>query len=292
MRIAIYGRAIDSEGVNKLKDLFLQLEHLSQHLMVEEIFFRSIKGRMVFKREPTVFATGESLSGRADYLLSIGGDGTMLDTVTIVRNSGIPVLGINTGKLGFLSGVAGDQWERTLINLAEKKFVLNKRSLLHVESDKRYFGEMNFALNELSVHRKESPSLIAIQVWVNDVFVNSYWADGLLICTPTGSTGYSLSCGGPIIYPQSGTFMITPIASHNLTVRPVVIPDDKFIKVRVDKKYGHYTAGLDARYCEIEPGDALVVRLEKFHLNLIQFEDEEFFSTIREKLKWGLDTRN
>lgn len=292
MRVAIYGRTIDSDGAQKLKGLFHQLERLSEHLMIEENFFRSLYGKLIFNREPSVFKTGEPLNGKADYLLSIGGDGTILDTVTIVRDSGIPVLGINTGKLGFLSGVAGDQWERTLTNLAAKKFAINKRSLLHVESDNKYFGNMNFALNELSVHRKESPSLIAIQVWVNDVFVNSYWADGLLICTPTGSTGYSLSCGGPIIYPQADTFMITPIASHNLTVRPVVIPDDKFIKVRVDKKYGHYTAGLDARYCEIEPGDALVVKREKFYLNLIQFEDEEFFSTIREKLKWGLDTRN
>ncbi len=292
MRIGIYGRSFEPSGQIQPAGLFEHLELQGIDMIIEEDFFMKLQSWLRLKKDPMIFKKGQSLKGKIDYMLSIGGDGTMLDTVTIVRDSGIPVLGINTGKLGFLSAVTGDQFATAIRCLKEKRFLINKRSLIHVSSQKEYFGRMNFALNELSVHRRESPSLIAIQVWINDVFVNAYWADGLIISTPTGSTGYSMSCGGPIVYPQAASFIITPIASHNLTVRPLVIPDDKFIKVKVHEKYGCYTAGLDARYHEIGPGDDLIVSKEKFHLNLIQFEQEEFFITIREKLKWGLDTRN
>lgn len=292
MRIAIYGRTIDASGIGQISGLFNILEQTHATLIIEEHFLSLLRGNIAFASQPSVFRNGRLERGDADYLLSIGGDGTILDTVTIVRDSGIPVLGINTGRLGFLSSVAKHEIEQAITNLKQHKFLINKRTLLRVETDRNYFGDTNYALNELTVHRKETPSLIAIQVWVDDVFVNAYWADGLIISTPTGSTGYSLSCGGPIVYPQAGIFMITPIATHNLTVRPLVIPDNKRVKVMVDAKYGCFTAGLDARYSEIAPGEELVVTRESFGFNIIQFEQEEFFSTIREKLKWGLDTRN
>ncbi len=292
MRIALYGRNIDASGVVQIAGLVEILEQAGADLIIEEQYIELLQGHVAFGSVPAVFRQGRLNRGEADFLLSIGGDGTILDTVTIVRDSGIPVLGINTGRLGFLSSVAKDEMKEAILRLQQKRFLINERTLLRVEAGKPYFGETGYALNELVVHRKESPSLIAIQVWVDGVFVNAYWADGLIVSTPTGSTGYSLSCGGPIVYPQAGTFIITPIATHNLTVRPLVIPDDKSVKVVVDARYGHYTAGLDARYCEIVPGDALVVRKEDFCFNLIQFEEEEFFNTIREKLKWGLDTRN
>jgi NAD+ kinase len=292
MRVAIYGRYFFPENRDQLNELFQQLALYDAKLFIEERYYRLISDHIGFDEGPSVFDTGESLKGKVDFLLSIGGDGTLLDTVTIVRDSGIPVLGINTGRMGFLSGVATDQVKQAIRNLKEQRFYLDQRTLLHLDSEKGYFGKLNFALNELSVHRREIPSLITIQVWVDDVFLNSYWADGLIVSTPTGSTGYSLSCGGPIIYPQAGNFIITPIATHNLTVRPIVIPDGKKIKVKVRSRHGHYTAALDARYCEIAPGDELVVSKEKFQLNLIHFEQEEFFTTIREKLKWGLDSRN
>jgi NAD+ kinase len=292
MRIAIYGRTIDASGIEQISGLFTILEQTNATLIIEEHFLSLLRGNVEFASQPIVFQKDRLGRGDADYLLSIGGDGTILDTVTIVKDSGIPVLGINTGRLGFLSSVAKDEIELAITNLQQHKFLINKRTLLRVNTDRNYFDNTNYALNELTVHRKETPSLIAIQVWVDDVFVNAYWADGLIVSTPTGSTGYSLSCGGPIVYPQSGVFMITPIATHNLTVRPLVIPDDKRIKVKVDEKYGCFTAGLDARYSEIAAGEELVVTRESFGFNIIQFEQEEFFSTIREKLKWGLDTRN
>lgn len=292
MRIAIYGRTFDAAGIDQIRDLISNLEQTGASLVVEEHYLSLLEESMTFRSQPAIFSNGYLGRGDADYLLSIGGDGTILDTVTIVRDSGIPVLGINTGRLGFLSLVAKDEMEQAVSNLRQKKFLINERTLLRAESGQRYFGSTNYALNELMVHRKESPSLIAIQVWVDGVLLNSYWADGLIISTPTGSTGYSLSCGGPIVYPQAGIFIITPIATHNLTVRPIVIPDSKTVTLKVHERYGHYTAGLDARYCEIAPGDELVVRKEDFCFNLIQFEREEFFTTIREKLKWGLDTRN
>lgn len=292
MRIALYGRNIDASGVVQIAGLIRLLEQTGADLIIEEQYAGLLQGQVPFASAPAVFHRGRLSRGDADFLLSIGGDGTILDTVTIVRDSGIPVLGINTGRLGFLSSVARDEMEEAIQRLQQRRFLINERTLLRVEAGKPYFGETGYALNELMVHRKESPSLIAIQVWVDGVFVNAYWADGLVIATPTGSTGYSLSCGGPIVDPQAGTFIITPIATHNLTVRPLVIPDTKIVKVKVDARYGHYTAGMDARYAEIEAGDELTVCREQFRFNLIQFEQEEFFPTIREKLKWGLDTRN
>jgi NAD+ kinase len=292
MRIALYGRNIDASGVGQIAGLLGLLEQAGANLLIEEQYAALLRGHVPFATAPAVFRSGQLKQGEADFLLSIGGDGTILDTITIVRDSGIPVLGINTGRLGFLSSVARDEMEEAILRLQQKRFLINERTLLRVDAGKPYFGETGYALNELMVHRKESPSLIAIQVWVDEVFVNAYWADGLVIATPTGSTGYSLSCGGPIVDPQAGTFIITPIATHNLTVRPLVIPDSKIVKVKVDARYGHYTAGLDARYSEIDPGDELKVSREQFRFNLIQFEKEEFFPTIREKLKWGLDTRN
>jgi NAD+ kinase len=292
MRIALYGRTFDPGHPGPAGELLQLLAESGTDVIIESQWHQLIKDHIAIPESTKTFSIAEGLAGRADFLLSIGGDGTMLDTVTIVRDSGIPVLGINTGKLGFLSGVSVDQLRHAIQVLHSGKYILNQRSLIRVTSDKAYFGGMNYALNELSVHRKESPSLIAITLWVNNNFVNSYWADGLIICTPTGSTGYSLSCGGPIIYPQADTLTITPIATHNLTVRPLVIPDSVEVKVSVDARYGHYTAGLDARYAEISPGEVLTVTRAPFNLNILQFEQEEFFSTIREKLKWGLDTRN
>lgn len=292
MHIAIYGRNYNESGKESLLQLLKRLTIHNATYIIEASFLKSFPDKVDLPGRIKTFSKCEPLDGRVDYLISVGGDGTMLDTVTIVRDRGIPVIGINTGKLGFLSGVSNNQIEMAINDLFAGRYRVEKRTLLRLDTEKRYFGELNYALNELSVHRKESPSLIAIQVWVDDIFVNSYWADGLIICTPTGSTGYSLSCGGPIVHPQAGSFLITPIATHNLTVRPIVIPDDKSIKIKVHNKYGNFTAGLDARYCEVYPEDELLIRKERFCFNLIQFESENFFSTIREKLKWGLDTRN
>ncbi len=292
MRVAIYGRKFDVYMTEVLQSLVRHLERNEATVAIEEDFYRMLEGHVVFGYEPTVFRYNGSGALDADYLLSVGGDGTMLDTIMLVRDSGIPVLGINTGRLGFLSGVAFDQIGFAIRSLKEQRFKINSRSLLELHTEQSYFGKMNCALNEVSIHRRSSPSLIAIEVWIDEEFVNAYWADGLLVCTPTGSTGYSLSCGGPIIYPQANTMMITPIATHNLTVRPLVIPDTKRVSVRVDAKYGQYITGLDARYTEVTPGERLTIKRAPYVLNIIQFADEEFFSTIREKLKWGLDNRN
>jgi NAD+ kinase len=292
MRIGIYGRTFDPSNAEVLTALVASLQQHEAVLFFENTYFDKVRDFILLEGDPHFFNKHDNLSGRIDYLLSIGGDGTLLDTVTMVGEAGIPVLGINTGRLGFLSSVAHDQIAGAVQALKEKNFWVDERTLIHLDAEQPYFGNHNYALNELSVHRKSSPSLIAIQVWIDQAYVTAYWADGLLICTPTGSTGYSLSCGGPIMYPQANTWLITPIATHNLTVRPLVIPDNKCITVKVDARYGHYIAGLDARYAEVTPGEQLRVTKEKFSLHIIQFKHEEFFQTIREKLKWGLDNRN
>jgi NAD+ kinase len=225
-------------------------------------------------------------------MLSIGGDGTLLDTVNVIRDSGMPVLGINMGRLGFLSSVNKNFINEAMQMLLNGKYRLDNRSMLAVKTPCDHFDIFNIALNEVSIQHYGNPCLISIRVYVDGVFMNTFWADGLIISTPTGSTGYSLSCGGPIIAPHCNNFVITPVATHNLTVRPVVIPDNGEIKLKVEARTGKYIVGLDARYEVLETSVDLILKKSTFMFNLVLLENEDFFSTIRDKLNWGIDSRN
>jgi NAD+ kinase len=234
----------------------------------------------------------EEIDKEAKYLLSIGGDGTLLDTISLVRESGIPILGINLGRMGFLSSISKDKIEEALDKLFTGRFSLDQRVLIRLESSKDLFGDMNYALNEVSIYRKSPLSMLKIQAWIDDEFLNSYWADGLIVSTPTGSTAYSLSNGGPIILPGSSNFVITPIATHNLTVRPIVIPDSSRIRIKVVGRISEFHINLDSRSALTDSSVEFTIMKEEFKINLVLPDGESYFKTIRDKLMWGLDIRN
>jgi NAD+ kinase len=226
-----------------------------------------------------------------ECLISIGGDGTILDTLTMVQDTMIPVMGINTGRLGFLSSISKEDVSRALEALREGQYSLDKRTLIKLDTTRNLFGDVNYALNELTIHKKDSSSMIIIHTYLNGEYLNSYWADGLIIATPTGSTGYSLSCGGPIVMPQSGNFVITPIAPHNLNVRPIVVSDKFVISLEVEGRSQYFLASLDSRSVTIDASIQLAVRKAEFSMNLIRLNNENFLGMLRNKLMWGHDLR-
>ena len=227
---------------------------------------------------------------KIDALCSIGGDGTILDTIALVNDSNIPVFPINTGRLGFLAGVPSSYLENAIIELEKGQFTVERRALLHLESSEQIF-DFNYALNDFVIHKKETSSMIVVHAYLNGEFLNSYWSDGLIISTPTGSTGYSLSCGGPIIFPKSDSFVITPIAPHNLNVRPVVIPDDAVISFEIEGRASSYLASLDSRSESITNEVSMAVKKADYFLHLIRLNDINFMDTLRNKLNWGFDRR-
>jgi NAD+ kinase len=216
----------------------------------------------------------------------------MLDTIALVRDSGIPILGVNLGRLGFLSSINRERIIPAINGLVKENYKIDKRTLIRIKKPEGLFGDVNYALNDITIYKKEPMTMITIRVYVDDEFLNSYWADGLLIATPTGSTAYSLSCGGPILTPDSNNLVITPIANHNLSVRPVVIPDSSIVKVQVLGRNNSCFVGLDSRSESIDSSMEVSVQKADFKINLVQMADENFFNTIRDKLMWGLDLRN
>jgi NAD+ kinase len=292
MRIAIFGKNFADENAVYMQQLLDKLKISNCSLMIFEPFLKIITNRVAIHCDYRVFNTHEELRNNADMLFSIGGDGTFLDIITLVRDSGIPILGINLGRLGFLSSISRDEILLAVDKVLEKKFTLEQRTLISLSTSQNLFGSLNYALNELTVTKTDNNSLAMVEVYVDDKFLNTYWADGLIVATPTGSTAYSLSCYGPIISPGCQNFVITPIASHNLTVRPIVIPDNCIIKLKVGGRNRHYQVGLDSRYEMINNHEELIVKRAGFTINVIQLYNKDFYSTIREKLLWGKDQRN
>jgi NAD+ kinase len=292
MRIALFSKSFPSYDTAFIQEIVHLLEAREAGLMFYEPFFNKIHENVAFRATPQRFNSHDEIAGKADYLLSIGGDGTLLDTISLVRDSGIPILGINLGRMGFLSSIAKDRIGLALEKLFQKRYTLDQRVLIRVESSKDLFGKMNYALNEVSIYRKSPLSMLKIEAHVDDEFLNAYWADGLIVSTPTGSTAYSLSNGGPIILPGSSNFVITPIATHNLTVRPIVIPDSSKIRINVVGRISEFHINLDSRSVLTDNSVEFMIKKEDFKINLLQLEGESYFKTIREKLMWGLDIRN
>jgi len=291
MNIALYGRSGSLEINGYIQQLISKLESLNCKLWIYQPFYESIRQKISFNSKINFFNNHNEIAQSVDFLFSIGGDGTLLDTITLVRDSQIPVMGINLGRMGFLSSVQKEMIIPAVEEIVKGNFILNQRSLIQLQSPD-LFGNLNFALNELTINKKDSSSMILIHVYVNNQFLNSYWADGLIIATPTGSTGYSLSCNGPIITPDSENFVITPIATHNLTVRPIVIPDNSLIRINVEGRENRFLVGLDSRSVTIDSSTELLISKADFKINLVKQSNDDFFATIRKKLKWGLDFRN
>lgn len=261
-------------------------------LIIDENLYNVIEPYIEFREKPFLFSKYGQLDKDTDMMISLGGDGTLLDAVTVIRDSGVPILGINIGKLGFLSSISIDESEDAIKSIFRKEYELDKRSLVKLEEPSNLFGDLNYGLNEFSVIKRDTSTMITISAYVDDLFLNTYWADGLIIATPTGSTGYSLSCGGPIISPESNNLIITPIAIHNLTVRPIVIPGNCRIKLRVEGRQQDFLCVLDSRSRALHSPAEMIISRTDFQINLVCLGKKDFFKTIRNKLAWGIDKRN
>jgi len=292
MRIAIYGREFSDDFIPYFQLLIDELDRNEIDYFVYSKFHKNVKNKgITFGQEVKEYTRATYPKLKLDFLFSIGGDGTILDTITSIKK-GIPVVGVNSGRLGFLSNTAKQILKKVIRQLMNNEYRIEERAMLNLETKSKLFGKYNFALNELTVHKKDSSSMITIHIFVNGIFLNSYWADGVIIATPTGSTAYSLSCGGPILMPNSNNFVITPIAPHNLNIRPMVVPDDSVIELKVEGRDQKFLATLDSRSEEISIENLLVVTKSELKINLVQFPNQDFFKTIRNKLLWGADKRN
>jgi NAD+ kinase len=292
MRIAVFGRTISPVFFSSLKRLFaiLHLHHVE--VIVYNPFLDYLKHDIGLEPETDfTFSSSKELK-EIDFFFSIGGDGAFLEAVSLVRDSGIPMLGINSGRLGFLADVAQTELESALEKLFAGSFLLQPRSLIKLENEIGLFNDFPYALNEFTVHKQDTSQMITVHVEVGKHFLNSYWADGLIVSTPTGSTAYSLSVGGPIITPEAANFVIAPIAPHNLAVRPVVIPDKEEIVLRVEGRGERYMASLDSRSSAFEADARLKLSRASFEINVLQFDYQSFYDTLRNKLLWGADKRN
>lgn len=292
MKIAIYGREFNNSVLPFVQEVFNVLDQYKTPVLVYKKYLDFIKDKIKLPDNITVFKQHAELIGQTDVLVSLGGDGTLLDTLSLVRDSGIPVIGINFGRLGFLASINKDDIKKAIEALKNKEYSLDQRTLLNLESTYDLFGEENFALNDITIHRRDNSAMMIIHAYMNNEFVNSYWADGLIIATPTGSTAYSLSCGGPIIYPSSQNFVITPIAPHNLNVRPVIVPDNVSLTFEVEARSAKFLVSCDSRTETVDRSVKVTLNKAKFHVNLIRLNNESYLTTLRNKLLWGIDTRN
>jgi NAD+ kinase len=294
MKIAIFGQYYQNDTRPIIKDIFVFFNSNNIELVIEESFLKILYEEEIVKKEYKTFASYTDLNSSFDLLISIGGDGTILRAITYVRNSGIPILGVNAGRLGFLAKVQKENIETFLQLILDKNYTVSKRTLLSIESNPKNeaIKEINFALNEISVSRKDTTSMITVETYLNGEYLTSYWADGLIISTPTGSTGYSLSCGGPVLTPDVKSFVITPIAPHNLNARPLVIPDKTEIILKVSGREAHYLVSLDSRIATMNNETILTIKKTPFKINMVEIQDETFLKTLRNKLLWGMDKRN
>jgi len=293
MKVAIYGKFFKSDDLVYIKELFNVLTKNNIEYLIEQSYFNAIKKNIEIKNIAT-FSSYIDLKDSFNFIITMGGDGTILRAVTLVRDSNIPIIGINTGRLGFLATVQKEEIESAINAILNNNFLVKERTLLSVStsSSKKGLLPLNFALNEVSVSRKNTASMIIIETYLDNEFLNAYWADGLIISTPTGSTGYSLSCGGPIITPQSKSFALTPIAPHNLNARPLVIPEETSIKFTVKGRENEFLLSLDSRLTTIKSNTEIFVEKAPFKLKMIQINKQTFIKTLREKLLWGKDLRN
>ena len=294
MKVAIYGQYYLNSTEPIIKDIFVFFNSNNVQMVIEANFLKMLYEKQIITKEYKTFESHTELDQSFDMLISIGGDGTILRAVTLVRDSGVPILGINAGRLGFLATVQKENIAEFMQFVIDKKYTISKRTLLSLSCtpENESIKDINFAMNEISVSRKDTASMITVETYLNDQFLNSYWADGLIIATPTGSTGYSLSCGGPILTPDVKSLVITPIAPHNLNARPLVVPDETEIRLKVSGREDQYLVSLDSRIASVKKESILIIKKTPFQINMVEIPDHTFVKTLRNKLLWGEDKRN
>ncbi len=294
MKVAIYGQYYQNSTEPIINDIFVFFNKNNVEMIIESHFLMMLNERKIVENKYKTFTSHTELDSSFDMLISIGGDGTILRAATLVQDSGVPILGINAGRLGFLATVQKENIATFLQLVLDKKYTISKRTLLSLSSSSpnKSIEEMNFAMNEITVSRKDTTSMITIDTYLNGEYLNSYWADGLIISTPTGSTGYSLSCGGPILTPDVKSLVITPLAPHNLNARPLVVPDETEIRLKVTGREANYLVSLDSRVTSVKNESTLTLKKTPFEINMVEIQGETFLKTLRNKLLWGEDKRN
>ena len=292
MKIGVNGKEFTKQSASFVEQVFEILKAHKADLIISHKFHKTLSKYAPFKRfKLKVYEPGDSLKG-LNLFLSMGGDGTLLESVTHIAKTEVPILGINTGRLGFLATISREETERALESIFDKKYSIEKRSMLSLESNENLFEGFNFALNDFTLVKKDTSSMITVHTYIDGEFLNSYWSDGIIVATPTGSTGYSLSCGGPLVFPKSGNFVITPVSPHNLTVRPIVVSDQSEITFQVEGRSKKFLVTLDSRIATVDESVKLKIVKANQSVNLIQLDNHHYFMTLRQKLNWGLDVRN
>jgi NAD+ kinase len=292
MKAAIYSRLMEPDQRHDVQVFFDELANQKIKPVVVQHFYEQIQGQINLPADTLTFADPSDLDDQIEFIVSLGGDGTLLDTVALVRNRNISIMGINFGRLGFLASIGRDEVKSAVKAIAQRTYVNDIRTMIHLDADVPLFGNIPYALNEFSIHKRDVAPMIKIHTYLNGEFLNTYWADGLIVATPTGSTGYSLSCNGPIVFPESGSFVITPVAPHNLNVRPIIVPDDNIISFEIESRSDQIICALDSRRELISKDVQLAVKKEDFNINLVRLNENSFLQTLRNKLTWGLDKRN
>ncbi len=292
MKAAIYSRILEEDQQEEVQFFFDELARLQIMPVIFHSYFEQLLNRVRLPENADTFALAEDITGEIEFIISLGGDGTLLDTVTLVRNKPVSIMGINFGRLGFLASIGRNEMTAALKALANRSYVVDKRTMIHLDADLPLFGNVPYALNEFAVLKRDTASMIKIHTYLNGEFLNTYWADGLIVATPTGSTGYSLSCNGPIVFPESGSFVITPVAPHNLNVRPIIVPDNHIISFEIESRSENIICALDSRREIVGKNVQLAVRKEDFCISLLRLGENNFLQTLHNKLTWGLDKRN
>ena len=291
MTIGIYSRIFKEEHTQYVVELIAQLTKKEIPFFIFDEYYKACK-KFLPKQKINTFKNHKDVKKNIDLLITLGGDGTLLDTLQLVRDSEIPVAGINMGRLGFLADIHKTEIKELIESIEQSTYSIEDRTLISVETNKPVFGEVNYGLNEFTIHKTDSSSMIVVHVYLNGEFLNSFWADGLIIATPTGSTAYSLSCGGPIVFPTSGTFVMTPVAPHNLNARPIIIADNTVLSFEVECRSNNFLCSIDSRSVNIDNTFQLAVRKANFSFKLLRMPESSYLSTLREKLNWGEDSRN
>jgi len=292
MKIAVYGKAFNQTFLPFIRQVFDGLNQHQAEIIVHKELNDFISGQPDFNSHNAVFSDYSDLKNKVDVMLTLGGDGTILGTIDLIRDSEIPVIGINFGRLGFLASVNKNDISAAIHALINKQYTLDRRVLLEIESNPIVFKNQNTALNDITIHKRDDAAMITIHAFLNDEFLNSYWGDGIIVSTPTGSTAYSLSCGGPIVIPQSGNFVITPISPHNLNVRPVVVSDSNKLTFKIETRSSNYLISCDSKTEIIDTNSVFTISKANYGFNLVRLNNESYLSTLRNKLMWGLDARN